>query len=500
MARRFVSIWFCQLLSNWQVRRQPDLQEQPFVLAAPDHGRMRIVAVSNKAKEQGIRSGMVLADARTLLPGLLFFDHVPGRAEKILEALGHWCIRYSPAVAIDLPDGLILDASGCAHLWGGEEGYLKDLSTRLQSFGYETRLAMADSIGTAWAMARFGQSGTPVPPGQSAAAMAKLPAAALRIPEALTDKLLKLGLRQVGLFMGMQRSVLRRRFGKELLLRLDQALGLAPEMPQWLQPIEPYQERLPCLDAIRTAVGIELAIQKLLTALCDRLRKEGKGLRQAHLHTYRLDHQQQKVSIGTHRPTHNPKHLFRLFEMKIEEIAPGPGIELFVLEATHTEECLAGQDSFWKKEDVLNDNELLELIDRMTNKLGGDIVHRYLPEPRYWPERSIRCSSNLKEQPAHPWPADRWRPIQLLARPERITVSAPIPDYPPMLFRYRGQLYPIKKADGPERIEREWWLEAGEHRDYYIVEDEKGCRYWIFRLGHYGRERPPQWFVHGFFP
>lgn len=500
MARRFVSIWFCQLLSNWQVRRQPDLQVQPFVLAAPDHGRMRVVAVSNKAQEQGIRSGMVLADARTLLPGLLVLDHVEGRAEKILEALGHWCIRYSPAVAIDLPEGLILDASGCAHLWGGEEAYLHDLTTRLHSFGYEARVAMADNIGTAWAMARFGESGTPVPPGQSAAAIAKLPAAALRIPEALADKLLKLGLRQVGLFMGMQRSVLRRRFGKELLLRLDQALGLAPEMPLWLQPIEPYQERLPCLDAIRTAVGIELAIQKLLTALCDRLRKEGKGLRQAQLHTYRLDHQHQKLSIGTHRPSHNPQHLSRLFDMKIEEIAPGPGIELFILEASHTEECQAGQDSFWKKEDALNDNELMELIDRMTNKLGGDMVHRYLPEPRYWPERSIRCSTDLKEQPAHPWPTDRWRPIQLLPRPEPITVSAPIPDYPPMLFRYRGQLYPIKKADGPERIEREWWLEAGEHRDYYIVEDENGCRYWIFRLGHYGRERPPQWFVHGFFP
>jgi protein ImuB len=97
------------------------------------------------------------------------------------------------------------------------------------------------------------------------------------------------------------------------------------------------------------------------------------------------------------------------------------------------------------------------------------------------------------------WCSDRPRPICLLSKPESIEVTALIPDSPPMLFIYKGKIHQIKKADGPERIEREWWLEKGEHRDYYMVEDDEGKRYWLFRLGHYSDNKSHQWFIHGFF-
>ena len=90
------------------------------------------------------------------------------------------------------------------------------------------------------------------------------------------------------------------------------------------------------------------------------------------------------------------------------------------------------------------------------------------------------------------------RPLQLLAIPEKIEVTAPIPDYPPMLFRHKGKLHTIIKADGPERMEQEWWIAGGRHRDYYYVEDEEGKRYWLFRSGHYETDKH-RWFIHGFF-
>jgi protein ImuB len=102
-----------------------------------------------------------------------------------------------------------------------------------------------------------------------------------------------------------------------------------------------------------------------------------------------------------------------------------------------------------------------------------------------------------KELPQTLWRTDLQRPTQLLPKPELILVTAPIPDYPPMNFRYKETLHQVKRADGPERIEREWWLETGEHRDYYIVENQHGQRYWVYRSGHYGAQ--PQWFLHGFF-
>jgi protein ImuB len=188
-----------------------------------------------------------------------------------------------------------------------------------------------------------------------------------------------------------------------------------------------------------------------------------------------------------------------LFSLKLSTLEPGLGIELFVLEATKVESHLPGQEMFWKGSGGLHDTGLSELIDRLTGKLGAESVHRYLPVEHHLPERSIKKTSSLEELPATGWLTGKPRPLQILAIPERIEVTAPIPDYPPMNFRYQSKLHKIIKADGPERIEQEWWIQEGEHRDYYAVEDEEGCRYWLFRSGHYDIEKKPQWFIHGFF-
>jgi protein ImuB len=152
----------------------------------------------------------------------------------------------------------------------------------------------------------------------------------------------------------------------------------------------------------------------------------------------------------------------------------------------------------WTGSAGLADFQLGELIDRLANRVGAEAIHRYLPDEHYWPERSLKLASSLVEKLTCIWPTEKPRPLQLLSRPDYIEVTAPIPDYPPMLFRYKGKLHTIINADGPERIEQEWWLEQGQHRDYYRVEDELGQRYWIFRLGHY-QEATYQWFIHGFF-
>lgn len=175
------------------------------------------------------------------------------------------------------------------------------------------------------------------------------------------------------------------------------------------------------------------------------------------------------------------------------------GIELFVLEATKVEELKALQENLWTESGGWNAVEVIELLDRLAGKLGSHCIHRYLPAAHYWPERSIKRASSLHEKPDMHWQTARPRPVRMLAKPEPISVTAPIPDYPPMLFRYREKVHPIKKADGPERIAHEWWLEKGEHRDYYMVEDDLGQRYWLFRLGHYDVEKNDQWFIHGFF-
>lgn len=500
MQKRFVSIWFRHLTTDWLTLRRPELREVPFVFAAPVRGRIVITAANALGEVNGITVGMAAADARAIVPSLEVVDDIPGQAAKLLKALGEWCIRYTPLIVVDMPDGLILDVSGCAHLWGGERAYLGAIIKILRSKGYDARGAMADTAGTAWAVARFGRLKPIIEPGGQRDALLSLPPAALRLEPVILERLQKLGFYTIRSFIGMGRSVLRRRLGQGFLLRLDQALGNEDEPLQLLQPAQPYQERLPCLEPIRTVTGIEIAIKRLLESLCKRLQGEGKGLRIAILKCYRVDGQLVEVSIGTNRASHHIGHLFKLFELKIASIEPALGIELFVLEAPKVEDVDPVQEALWSSEGCgLADGCLAELLDRLASKIGAGSIHRYLPQEHYWPERSIRLSRSLQEKRATAWRTDRPRPSLLLPRPERIEVTALIPDYPPMLFIYKNKVHQVKKADGPERIEREWWLEAGEHRDYYYVEDQDGSRYWLFRSGHYSGDRSGQWFIHGFF-
>lgn len=499
MARRFVSIWFRHLKTDWFTLRQPRLLHLPFVLRVAVHGRMVVSAANAVAEEKGIGSGMVLADARAIMPDLEVLDDLPDLAEKLLRRLAEWCIRFTPVVAVDPPDGLFFDASGCSHLWGGEELYLRDVEQKLKARGFDVRASFADTPGVAWAVARFGKESLVIPGGKHIDALFPLPPEALRLEADTTERLHKLGLHQVGNFITIPRSSLLRRFGPHLLMRIDMATGRVDETLVPVLPPEPYQERLPCMEPIVTATGIVMALNQLLNALCFRLQKDQKGLRSAVFRCYRVDGKVEQVEIATNRPSHHVSHLFKLFELKLSVIEPALGIELFMLSAPKVEENLPRQQKMWEGGGGLEDMRLSELIDRLAGKVGMDSIHRYIPDEHYWPERSLKPATTLNEKITTSWKADKQRPLQLLPRPQRIQVTAPIPDYPPMLFRHRGKLHKVVRADGPERIEQEWWLQQGQHRDYYLVEDDQGRRYWLFRLGHYHDEMY-QWFIHGFFP
>lgn len=499
MPDRFISIWFPHLVTDWLTVRRPALKSVALVLAAPEHGRMVTKAANLKAQLQGVVTGMGIADVRALISSPEVMDYQPGLEKKILHVIARWLIRYTPAVALDPPGGLILDVTGCAHLWGGEQEYFTEICTRLTNRGYLVRSALADTIGAAWGMARYGKGPFIIPSRTQATAILPLPPAALRVEAESVERLEKLGLRQVKDFIGLPRTALRKRFGAAFLSRIDQALGHEREVVAWTLPLSLYQGRLPCPEPISTVKGITIALQRLLDILCCRLTSEGKGLRAACFTGYRADGKSVNISISTNSPSHHVGHLLALFALRFPQFEPGPGIELFMLEAKKVENSLPVQEKLWTVHFGLHDPALSELADRLSTRFGAENLNRFMPAEHHLPEHSYRPAISLREEMTSEWRVARPRPIQLLARPEPIEVTAPIPDYPPMLFRYRGTLHTIKKADGPERIEQEWWMQEGQHRDYYCVENEEGQRFWLFRSGHYTADRTHGWFIHGFF-
>lgn len=509
MQKRFVTIWFRHLKTDWFTRRQPALKAKPFALAQPDHGRMVITAVNPIALAKDVLPGMVVADARAIIHGMHIIDDQPPLSDKLLKNISLWCIRYSPIVAIDPPDGIIIDATGCPHLWNGETAYINDIASRLKNFGYHVQAAMSDTIGCSWALSRFSKGNTIIKSGDQMNELLSMPPEALRLEFSAVERLHKLGLKQVKDFIGMPRQSLRRRFGDHLLKKLDQALGYEEEFIQPVEEIQLLQERLPSFEPIITLAGIEAALQRMLETICKKLLQEQKGLRSATLKCFMTDGKIESIDISTTNPTNNSKHIFKLFELKFKTINPEAGIEVFVLEAKKVESIVAVQEKLLdistpgftapNSTQLKHNKNLSELLDRLTAKFGESHIKRFMPDQHYWPERSFKIAKDLSEQPATQWNTPRPRPLLLLEKPEPIEVTAPIPDYPPMNFRHKGKLHKIINADGPERIEQEWWLNEGEHRDYYYVEDEQGRRYWLFRLGHYDAEKNYGWFLHGYF-
>lgn len=329
MHKRYVTIAFPYLVTDWMTRQRPMLKGIPFILYASERGRMVIKEASKAAYANGIYSGMVVADCRAIFPEIIAMEYPLGKAEQLLEALALWCIRFTPITAVDLPDGIILDCSGCTHLWEGEESYVTHILARFEYLGYHVCGAMSDTIASAWAVSRFGKSKTIVPPGQQMSALSNLPAAALRLEDAITEKLEKLGLTKIGQFATLPRPALRKRFGAGLLQRLDQVFGFEMELIHPIQPPKQYVERLTCLEPISTVKGIEIGLKRLLDALCERLSIEGKGLRSALFRCHRIDGDEQEIRIGTNLPSRSAAHLAKLFELKTNQLQPDLWIRTF---------------------------------------------------------------------------------------------------------------------------------------------------------------------------
>lgn len=507
MARRILSLWLPRLATDAHTRRAPELRDRPLAAILAERGRLTVTAANRAAEAAGVRAGMTLADARAVEPALAVFDAEPESDARLLERLAGWCTRYTPWTAPDGADGIVLDITGCAHLLGGEDALAADLTARLAAAGFESRVAVADTPAAAWGLARFSPSPSPLSGGER---VDTLPIAALRLPPAVVQGLAAVGLWRIGDLHGMPRATLAARFGREVARRLDQMLGRLDEPVSPRLPVPPHTARLALPEPIATPESIAAAVRHLLDTLCAGLEKTGEGARRLVLEAHRVDRRledpPQTLAIGTSRPVRDAGALMRLFAQTLDCVEPGPGIEVLVLSATEAGPLGAVQAAL--DGTARDESELGELVDRLGNRLGERAVLRLVPRASWLPERSVApapplMAANTSSWPPLSWPGDRPRPVRLLAPPEPIEAVAPVPDDPPAMFRWRGVQHRVRHADGPERIEAEWWRphqrSTGVTRDYYRVEDTDGRRFWVFRQGLYRPGVPALWFLHGFF-
>src|SRR5215469_2785029 len=324
--RRILYLW----LPRWPIDRLHLSQrkntaapsdEAPFATVVEAAGRRLLAAVNPAAAAAGLAAGMPLADALSFLPGLATSLAQLEKDDAALRHLAQWCSRYSPWTAPDGIDGVRVEITGSAHLWGGEKALAVDLATRLGRRGVTGRIAIADTIGAAWATARFAEvrdNVVIVPPGEQRAALAPLPVEALRLDPAIAQGLRRVGLKRIGDLFAMPRDVLAQRFGEAVAQRLDQALGDIPEPLSPLREAPSRRVRLSFAEPITEPADLMLATERLTADLVLRLAQEGTGARRLDLGFHRVDGRVERIRIGTARPSRDPRHLTALFKERLD--------------------------------------------------------------------------------------------------------------------------------------------------------------------------------------
>jgi protein ImuB len=477
----------------------------PVAIVAKEKSALRLVALDAHAERLGLHRGQALAEARAMIPALTVFEEERAVDAALLAGIADWADRYTPLVALNGDDGLMLDIAGVAHLFGDEAGLVADIVARLHAQGFFAGAAIADTPGAAFAAARYG--GPQVVPADAQAAMlAALPVAALRLPFETVAAMDRVGLKRIGQIIDAPRAPIASRFGSGLLLRLDQALGHLEEAISPRRPPPVFIAERRFAEPITHQDDIARVLAALAMRLAASLEERGEGARELELALFRVDGAVRRIVVGASRPVRAPRLIGELFREKFagseDEIDAGYGFDVIRLSALATERIVPAQSDI--AGGVSGAADLDRLVDRIGARLSRAEIGRLSPVDSHWPERSVAVAAAsaapVWEAPPADVPIDR--PLRLFARPEPVEAMAEVPDGPPVRFRWRRALYLVARAEGPERIAPEWWRGAEDQptRDYFRVEDESGHRFWLFREGLYGYETSaPRWFMHGVF-
>lgn len=478
------------------------------MLTDKDHGALKIMAGDERALVLGLVSGMTLADARARVPSIRVLPVDAAADARLIKRLASACEMFTPLVALDPPHGLMLDVTGCAHLFGGERGLCKRVQRLLDRVGVKVRMSLAGTPDTARALARFGRPAI-VPPGREKGAVDVLPIAALQAGNETTISLSRAGLKTIGDVAKRPVKVLAARFGQPLVDRLKRILGeedirvtplrAPPDCIAERQFAEPLGE----IDSIHSVLS------GLTREICAMLERRGLGGRLFEASFFRSDGIVRRLHVETARSAREADSILRLLRLKIETLAdpidPGFGFDLVRLSVLRVDFFQQPQKSLDGQQE--DENAVAVLVDRLVARQGSGKVLRCIAHDSHDPELASGFVPVGSPAVSAGWPepekaAPPSRPLTLFEPPQNIEAMAEVPDGAPVRFRWRRVLHEVTRAEGPERIAAEWWHEEQPRptRDYYRVEDKDGRRFWLFREGLYEREESEKrWFLHGLF-
>lgn len=511
-------VWF----PDWPLQRlrheQPQLKSRPVVVYSTTGRGKRVIAVSDLPFQQGVRRGMPLAEAETLMDCSLvsrktktaarephFQTLDPTADTEMLRQLAIDCECFTPLFGIEdaeSPESLLLDVTGCLHLFGGSQDLAMRLAEAFQDRGFRVRVAIAATIGAAWAAAHFiakHQSPMVVPSSQLSTVLPPLPLEALRLTVNVLSILEELGLRTISQVQTLPRASIPSRFGPLLLKRLDQAFGDEPEFFVAQKPRELFAVHWEGEFPIKSREVLHAVSQELIEDLLSRLTKRREGLRQLRCVLRDCSRRSYEFHIGFTVPTDHARHTFEMLCLQWECADLPDEMDSVHLEAVVTGSLQTAQrDLFGHEPGTDKDHEVVTLLDRLSNRLGYQTVVRGRLRPEAQPELAVAyepCTDPEMRTPIDPECLKTklsQRPTSLFT-PEPIEALAIAPDGLLQSFRWNQQEHRVIRS-WQERIETGWWRVVSANRDYFRIEVHTGHHFWIFR-----RLDQQDWFIHGTF-
>jgi protein ImuB len=501
--RRYLSVWLRRLATDRLTRRRSSApaEKAPLVVAEEVKSALRLAAVNDAAAGLGLKPGMALADTRAMYPTITVVEADPEADRNLLEAIADWCDRYTPLVGLDPPElfdgaGLMFDITGCAHLFGGEAALCGDIVRRLAALGFHARVAVADTVGCAWAVTRYGASAPPPERGRSASAASRvgvracrktepppdrfavvlplsgggkeivpvdgarnallsLPLAALRIASDIVADLAQVGLKRIADVIDRPRAPLAARFGVDFVRRLDQALGRDDEPITPRLPIPPYVAERRFAEPIALEADVIATIEHLAQELGRMLERRGEGARGLQAALFRTDGKVHRIAVGTGTPLRDGARIRALFAERLAAIGdacdPGFGFDVIRLCAFASERCDPAQTGLAGPDEGV---ELSHLIDRLGARFGLRRITRLMPQDTHIPEfavMTVAAALYHPEVPAEGRPRRIYDPIR---GPSRLAAPAPQDDGGVIAEQDSlAPIRPIRLFEKPERIE-----------------------------------------------
>jgi protein ImuB len=509
LPRRYLCLWLPFLTSDRWRRKTGADDNRPLVFVEKERGASRLVALDHRARALGLRTGMALADARALLPRLRVFVSKPAADAAYLDDLAELAQAFTPSIALDLPDGLLLDVTGCAHLFQGEHSMAARLRNTLREAGVSAvKLAVAPTPDMARALARFSRK-TPCFVFDDEL-VRTLTVAALECDHDDTLALKRAGLKTIADVADRPSVLFTARFTAAFPEKLARVMGETDRRITPLRTLPPCRAERSCPEPVVSHDVIARIVSELATKVSEDLQTRGEGGRAFAATFMRADGVIFRVCVETSHPTRDPAVLMRLYRDRLDTLAdpldPGFGFDVIRFQAMQTELLAECQTTLDARDET--NSQLTQLIDRLSIIFRPERVMRLQPVDSHIPERAqamvpagIVAASNAWTSCAQTGER-RLRPPLIFAHPHPIEVQSNDEDETPSSLSWRRVMHRLTHAEGPERIADEWWRAPSGFgtRDYYRVQSANGSRFWIFRAE--ATEAPGQrhWFLHGLFP